>query len=101
MAAVQRPKHSFGVLVWLTQTGSKQNRLTQTPAPRARLPPSGPRRISCRFCRIDQEDGTHAVEQLAAYRPRGLAGRLYWYAVLPLYDTVVEGMIKNLVRYGA
>ena len=49
---------------------------------------------------VDQPDGTHAVEQLAAYRPRGLAGRLYWYSVLPFHGIIFKGMVKNLVEYG-
>ncbi|HEX8327516.1 MAG TPA: SDR family oxidoreductase [Hymenobacter sp.] len=48
---------------------------------------------------VDQEDGSQAVEQLAAYRPRGLAGRLYWYSVLPFHGIIFKGMVKNLVRY--
>ena len=48
---------------------------------------------------VDQEGGGHAVEQLAAYRPRGLAGRLYWYSVLPFHGIIFKGMIKNLVEY--
>ncbi|MBH8556631.1 SDR family oxidoreductase [Hymenobacter negativus] len=48
---------------------------------------------------VDQPDGSHAVEQLAAYRPRGLAGRLYWYAVLPFHGIIFKGMVKNLVEY--
>jgi len=49
---------------------------------------------------VDRPDGSHAVEQLAAYRPRGLAGRLYWYSVLPFHGIIFKGMIKNLVEYG-
>ena len=48
---------------------------------------------------VDQPDGTHAVEQLAAYRPRGLAGRLYWYSVLPFHGIIFKGMVKNLVEF--
>ncbi|GAB3848460.1 SDR family oxidoreductase [Hymenobacter terrigena] len=48
---------------------------------------------------LNQPDGSHAVEQLAAYRPRGLAGRLYWYAVLPFHGIIFKGMVKNLVEY--
>ena len=48
---------------------------------------------------VDQPDGSHAVEQLAAYRPRGLAGRLYWYSVLPFHGIIFKGMVKNLVAY--
>ncbi|OGX89426.1 epimerase [Hymenobacter lapidarius] len=50
---------------------------------------------------VDQPDGGHAVEQLAAYRPRGLAGRLYWYAVLPFHGIIFKGMVKNLIQYEA
>ncbi|WP_310391246.1 SDR family oxidoreductase [Hymenobacter sp.] len=49
---------------------------------------------------LDQPDGTHAVEQLAAYRPRGLFGRLYWYSVLPFHGIIFKGMVRNLVQYG-
>ena len=48
---------------------------------------------------VDQPDGTSAVEQLAAYRPRGLAGRLYWYSVLPFHGIIFKGMVKNLVEF--
>ena len=49
---------------------------------------------------IEQENGTHSLEQLAAYRPRGLAGRLYWYSVLPFHGIIFKGMARNIVRYG-
>ncbi|MFD2717233.1 SDR family oxidoreductase [Hymenobacter monticola] len=48
---------------------------------------------------VDQPDGTHALEQLAAYRPRGLAGRLYWYSVLPFHGIIFKGMSRNIVAY--
>ena len=48
---------------------------------------------------VDHEDGSHALEQLAAYRPRGLAGRLYWYSVLPFHGIIFKGMVKNLVQF--
>ncbi|NML63752.1 SDR family oxidoreductase [Hymenobacter sp. RP-2-7] len=44
-------------------------------------------------------DGSHTLEQLAAYRPEGLLGRLYWYAVLPFHGIIFKGMIKNLLAY--
>jgi uncharacterized protein YbjT (DUF2867 family) len=49
---------------------------------------------------IDNPDGSHALEQLAAYRPQGLLGRLYWYAVLPFHGIIFKGMVKNLISYG-
>ena len=50
---------------------------------------------------VDNPDGTHALEQLAAYRPQGLAGRLYWYSVLPFHGIIFKGMVKNIVDYQA
>ncbi|MBC7771607.1 MAG: DUF2867 domain-containing protein, partial [Pyrinomonadaceae bacterium] len=34
----------------------------------------------------------------ARFRPRGLLGIAYWYAVLPLHGIVFSGMLKGLVR---
>ncbi|GAB3572100.1 SDR family oxidoreductase [Hymenobacter daeguensis] len=50
---------------------------------------------------VDQKDGTYALEQLAAYRPRGLAGRLYWYSVLPFHGIIFKGMARNIVAFRA
>ena len=36
------------------------------------------------------------LKQTATFRPRGLAGRLYWYAVLPFHGLIFNGMIKRL-----
>ncbi len=38
--------------------------------------------------------------QTATFRPRGLLGRLYWYAVLPLHLMVFKGMSKNIAMAG-
>ncbi|RZL07692.1 MAG: DUF2867 domain-containing protein, partial [Hymenobacter sp.] len=48
---------------------------------------------------VDNPDGSHTLEQLAAYRPQGLAGRLYWYAVLPFHGIIFKGMVQNLLDY--
>ena len=45
--------------------------------------------------RIDEEDNLH---QVATFRPRGLKGRLYWYAVLPFHYFIFGGMIRNIAR---
>jgi hypothetical protein len=50
---------------------------------------------------VDNSDGSHTLEQLAAYRPEGLLGRLYWYAVLPFHGIIFKGMVKNLLAYPA
>jgi len=36
------------------------------------------------------------VLQTATFRPLGLAGRLYWYAVLPFHYFIFNGMIKKI-----
>ena len=38
------------------------------------------------------EDNT--LKQTATFRPRGIAGRLYWYTVLPFHVFIFNGMIK-------
>lgn len=42
------------------------------------------------------EDGL--LKQTATFRPRGLAGRLYWYSVLPFHGFIFRGMINKLVE---
>lgn len=36
------------------------------------------------------------LEQTATFRPLGLAGRLYWYAVFPFHGFIFKGMLKRL-----
>jgi uncharacterized protein YbjT (DUF2867 family) len=36
------------------------------------------------------------IYQTATFRPHGLAGRLYWYAVMPFHWFVFNGMINNI-----
>jgi len=38
------------------------------------------------------------IFQRAVFRPRGLAGRLYWYAVLPFHGFIFNGMINKLAN---
>ncbi|SMB92871.1 NAD-dependent epimerase/dehydratase [Hymenobacter roseosalivarius DSM 11622] len=49
----------------------------------------------------DEATGGHRLEQLAAFRPRGLAGRLYWYSLVPFHFIIFKGMVENIVQYGA
>ncbi len=42
------------------------------------------------------EDGL--LKQTATFRPRGLAGRLYWYSVLPFHWFIFNGMIDKLIE---
>lgn len=50
--------------------------------------------------RIREKDGQHYLQQTATFRPIGLGGRLYWYAVLPFHYFVFEGMAGNLLKTG-
>ncbi len=36
------------------------------------------------------------LTQTATFRPLGLMGRLYWYAVLPFHGFIFKGMIRNI-----
>ncbi|MCG9791030.1 SDR family oxidoreductase [Flavobacterium algicola] len=38
------------------------------------------------------------LTQTATFRPLGLAGRLYWYAVLPFHGFIFEGMLNALTK---
>jgi len=42
--------------------------------------------------------GTSTVVQTATFAPRGLAGLLYWYAVLPLHGIVFAGLLAGIRR---
>ena len=42
---------------------------------------------------IDKND---ILIQTATFRPLGLLGRLYWYAVLPFHGLIFNGMIHKL-----
>ncbi|OYD69271.1 SDR family oxidoreductase [Rhodococcus sp. OK302] len=41
-------------------------------------------------------DGGSHLDQRAVFFPRGLAGRMYWYAILPFHGVVFQGMITNI-----
>lgn len=52
------------------------------------------------FCIKDGEHGEPPrLVQTATFRPKGVLGRFYWYAVLPLHFFVFEGMAKNLISF--
>ncbi len=40
----------------------------------------------------------HVLEQTATFRPLGLWGRLYWYAVLPFHGFIFKGMVNRIAR---
>jgi uncharacterized protein YbjT (DUF2867 family) len=43
-------------------------------------------------------DNNNILEQTATFRPLGIWGRLYWYAVLPFHGFIFKGMIRNIAR---
>lgn len=47
--------------------------------------------------RIDKDSVLH---QTATFRPKGIAGRLYWYGVLPFHGFVFSGMIRRIAKDG-
>ncbi len=51
------------------------------------------------FCISENEKGEAVLHQTATFRPSGLMGRLYWYAVLPFHFFVFNGMITKLERF--
>lgn len=44
------------------------------------------------------EDRRCTLIQTARFKPRGLLGLAYWYAVLPLHNIVFSGMLKGIRR---
>lgn len=45
------------------------------------------------------DEGANILEQVATFRPEGILGRLYWYAVLPFHYFLFEGMISRIIHY--
>jgi len=50
---------------------------------------------------IESTAGNDVLHQTATFRPRGILGRMYWYAVLPLHFFVFAGMLRNIVAFRA
>ncbi|HNQ38471.1 MAG TPA: SDR family oxidoreductase [Prolixibacteraceae bacterium] len=49
---------------------------------------------ACLEFRIKEE----TLFQTATFRPHGVLGRLYWYAVMPLHGLIFTGMIRKLAQ---
>lgn len=43
-------------------------------------------------------DEQNILTQTATFRPLGVLGRLYWYAVLPFHGFIFKGMINNIAK---
>lgn len=48
---------------------------------------------------LKEKNGTWSLHQTATFRPLGLWGRLYWYAVLPFHFIIFPRMAGNIARY--
>jgi len=48
--------------------------------------------------RIDPHGSGARITQTARFRPRGLVGILYWYAVMPFHGIVFRGMLRGIRR---
>jgi uncharacterized protein YbjT (DUF2867 family) len=46
---------------------------------------------------IEDENGRRVLEQSAYFRPRGLAGRVYWFAMLPFHRLIFGRMARAIV----
>jgi hypothetical protein len=40
----------------------------------------------------------NTLYQSATFRPQGILGKLYWYAVLPFHGFIFEGMLNKLIK---
>ncbi|PSR54701.1 DUF2867 domain-containing protein [Adhaeribacter arboris] len=47
----------------------------------------------------NQNQQNHLI-QTATFRPKGILGRLYWYAVLPFHHFIFNGMARNIIHFG-
>jgi uncharacterized protein YbjT (DUF2867 family) len=50
--------------------------------------------------KIIERNGAKNLSQVATFRPSGLWGRLYWYAMWPFHLFIFKGMAKEIVHYG-
>ncbi|HZD87578.1 MAG TPA: SDR family oxidoreductase [Gaiellaceae bacterium] len=50
---------------------------------------------------VEQAERGSRIRQIAVFDPSGLAGLLYWYALLPLHGFVFRGMLAGVAREAA
>jgi uncharacterized protein YbjT (DUF2867 family) len=43
-------------------------------------------------------DNKNCVDQVATFRPLGIAGRMYWYAMLPFHFFIFKGMLNKIAK---
>ena len=49
--------------------------------------------------RVIEEDNQNYLLQTATYRPQGLLGRLYWWAVYPFHGFIFPGMARRIICF--
>jgi hypothetical protein len=47
---------------------------------------------------VHQEEGAAVLVQTARFTPRGIAGRLYWWALYPVHAVIFSGMARRIVK---
>jgi hypothetical protein len=47
---------------------------------------------------VSSEGAGSVVRQTAIFEPRGVAGRLYWYALYPIHGFIFGGMLRGIAR---
>ena len=78
-------------------------RVTEIVAPhrlvlRAEMRLPGVARLQFDVRQGDSGSGSSVIGMTASFRPRGLLGIAYWYAVMPLHGLVFPGMLSGLVK---
>ncbi|MFG1783502.1 SDR family oxidoreductase [Rhodococcus oryzae] len=66
---------------------------------RAEMRAPGGAWLEWRVCPGDA--GTARLDQRAIFFPRGIAGRVYWYAILPFHGVIFKGMVNNITGTAA
>lgn len=51
--------------------------------------------------KLEEKDGVRLLVQTATFRPRGVLGRLYWYALLPIHFFLFQKMAAAIAGKGA
>ncbi|MFM9074777.1 MAG: SDR family oxidoreductase [Bacteroidota bacterium] len=49
--------------------------------------------------RITPSAGGHILHQTATFRPKGIAGRMYWYSVLPFHFFLFGGLMRTIISF--
>ncbi len=48
--------------------------------------------------RIDPNGDNWTLSQIATFRPKGVLGRLYWFALYPIHSLIFKGLGKKLIE---